>query len=195
MKKLFFLLLTCSSLQLFAQDYKTAVETQFMHYTHALMQKDFKAALEYMNDDFFTFVSKEQMLLVMDKVYNSPEIEFKILNPQVLNVDTLYIIDGIYYVMLRYSNDLEMKFLDNSKIQDSMAKAEENSLTLKALQQEFGENNVKHVNEKDLFSIYSAKSVIANSRDLKSWKFIVVEEKQIPLLEKFIPKEILERVK
>ena len=72
----------------------------------------------------------------------------------------------------------------DGKIQDTAA-------TKAALIKHFGQNNVSYVAANETYKIFVVKDVIANSTDKQSWTFVVVEEKQKPILEKFIPKELL----
>lgn len=65
-------------------------------------------------------------------------------------------------------------------------------LTQKALRVQFGQDNVSYDELTDTYRIFVIKNVVANSIDMHNWTFLVVEEKQKPILEKFIPKEFLE---
>ncbi|MCH5599421.1 hypothetical protein [Niabella ginsengisoli] len=80
---LFFLNIITSG---YAQDYKKAAEQQFLQYTDLIIKKDFRSASEFIIEDMFEMISKEQMILAMEKIFNMPEFEFKIDSPQVLQI-------------------------------------------------------------------------------------------------------------
>ena len=194
MKK--FVLALSSSLLIFTafgQLNKAAIEQQFLVYTHLLMNKSFSKSIDYLNEDFLKIIPKEQLVILMEKTYNNPDLEFNISEPKVLKVDSIKKIGNQYYAKLQYSNMLQMKF----KFESAVNKSEEDrslkdSLTLKALEKNFGSGNVAYNIATHFYEIYVEKNVVANSKDSNHWKFVVVEEKQKPILQKFIPKEFLE---
>lgn len=180
---LVFFLIAFQCNDLFAQAYKDSIELQFLRYTESLMQKDFARSTDYMNPGFFKFVPKEQLISLMSQAFNNPDMDFKIEDPKIVSIGSSKTISKQSFVKLQYSNYLSMQFKNSDK-----SNAE---LTNQALQGQFGENNVKYDSATNTYKIFVVKNVIANSADNKNWTFVVVEEKQKPLLEKFIPKEML----
>ena len=77
------------------------------------------------------------------------------------------------------------------KFKDSKVKPED---LLSALQGQFGYNQVRYNEKTDFFEINAIKSTVANSSDLKNWKFTVIEKKQIPILKQFIPEKFLKEL-
>ena len=73
----------------------------------------------------------------------------------------------------------------------SDGKEQDTAATKAALIKQFGQNNVSYDAAIDTYKIFVVKDVIANSKDKQNWTFVVIEEKQKPILEKFIPKELL----
>ena len=176
-----FLLIAFQSTNLFAQSYKDSIELQFLRYTESLMQKDFARSTDYMNPGFFKFVPKEQLIKMRSQAFNNPDMDFKIEDPKVVSIGSSKTISKQSYVKLQYSNFLSMRFKN----------ADNAELTTQGLQGQFGEENVKYDSATNTFRIFVVKDVIANSTDNKTWSFIVLEERQKPLLEQFIPKELL----
>ena len=177
------ILITFSS-NLFAQSYKDSIETQFLRYTDLLVKRDFTKSMDYINSGFFKIIPKEQLIIVIEKTYNNPALDFKIENPLIVSISDIKIIDEKSFVKLQYSNYLSMHFKNDGMKQDT-------ALTKKALQSQFGQYNVTYNALIDTYRVFVIKNVIANSIDRRNWTFVVVEEKQKPLLEKFIPKELL----
>ena len=186
---LFFLLVDIGAS---AQQYKKDAEKQFLHYSNLVIKKDFRSASDFIIEDLFSIVPKEQMITAMEKVFNLPGFDFFIDSPQVLQVGDSRKVDSALFLKLKYSNILRMKFdTSTDATQPDSSQAESELLTM-TLQSKFGEENVTYNKETGYYSIYSVKDVIAKSTDLKDWKFIVMEEDKMPFLKKLVPKEFLE---
>lgn len=175
---------------LVAQDYKKNAEQQFMRYTNLIIKKEFRKAADFIIEDFYTLIPREQMITAMETVFNMPEFDYQIDSARVLQVGEARLIDSAHFLKLRYSNILRMKFGTDSTQTDSIS-AENEFLTL-TLQSKFGESNVAYNKTTGYYTIRSVKDVIARSKDLNEWKFIVMEEDKMPFLKKIIPKELLE---
>lgn len=181
---LIFLLITFSD-SLLAQSYKDSIKAQFLRYTDLLVKKDFAKATGYINPGFFKIIPKAQLIIVIEKTYNNPAFDFKIEEPAIVSIGDSKTITDNSFVKLQYSNYLTIHFKnDDEEKQDTV-------LTKKALQAQFGQNNVTYDTSTDTYRVFVIKNVIANSIDNRNWTFVVIEEKQKPILEKFIPKELL----
>lgn len=169
-----------------AQAYKDSVKAQFIRYTNLLIQKEFAKSVEYMNPEIFKIFPKEQMLTIIEKTYNNPLMTFNIEDPVIISTGNEKKVNAHHFVKLRYSNYLTLHYnKDNGRTPDTAA-------IKSVLQKQFGQQNVQYNAAADSYRVFSIKEVIANSADLRNWTFIVVEERQKPLLEKFIPREVLE---
>ena len=170
---------------IYAQSYKDSVKVQFLRYTDLLVNKEYSKSTDYLNPEFFKIIPKSQLIAIMEKAYNNPAMDFEIESPSVTLIDDNQVIGSANYVKLQYSNYLKMHFKtsDGSK--------QDTALTKRALEAQFGQNNVTYDAIKDTYRIFVTKNVIAHSKDKLNWTFVVVEDKQKPILEKFIPKELL----
>ncbi|ULQ57765.1 hypothetical protein KJS94_06085 [Flavihumibacter rivuli] len=175
-----FSLLTASS-----QDYKEDLKRQFLRYTEHLSKKEFPQAVEYINPDMFTILPKAQLINVMEQAFNNKEVAFDFQPPSFLAINDKQTIKGIDYVKFEYTNIMEMKYKSGE------IAPKDSTMMLGLLQGQFGEENVSYNTQKDSYAVKVFKKVIANSKDTKNWKFLVIEERQKPLLEKIIPKELL----
>ncbi|HEX5150082.1 MAG TPA: hypothetical protein VFW07_01470 [Parafilimonas sp.] len=174
-----------TTLSVQAQTYKDDVKTQFLEYTNLLLEKDFEKSTDYLNPAFFKIIPKDQLVKLMEQTYNNPEIDFEIEQPIILTIKDKIKIDGSDYVKFQYSNYLKMRF----KSEDG--ERNDTTLTKNALEKQFGHENVTYDAETDFYKILVYKDVIANSLDDKKWTFLVVEDKQKPMLEKILPKGLL----
>ena len=179
-------LLLAFSNSLIAQIYKDSIEVQFLRYTELLVKKEFAKSTDYINPGFFKIIPKAQLITVIEKTYNNPALDFTIEKPSIVSIGNIKTFGDNNFVKLQYSNYLSMHFKnDDGKKQDI-------PLTQKALRVQFGQDNVSYDELTDTYRIFVIKNVVANSIDMHNWTFLVVEEKQKPILEKFIPKEFLE---
>ncbi|QOW10044.1 hypothetical protein Q73A0000_06540 [Kaistella flava (ex Peng et al. 2021)] len=184
MKKV--LLLWCITFSVFgfSQNIQSEIENQFREYNTLMIDRDFEKAIDtYANEDFLKIFSKEQMIALMNQMFNSKDSEFKIHMPKEIVVsDTVIEDQGKKYVKINYEQYLDAKFdAPGIKPQD----------LLKALQSEFGLNNVVYNQNSGFYEIKASKVAVANSSDSKNWKFTLLEKKQIPILMKFIPESFL----
>ena len=168
-----------------AQAYKDSVRLQFLRYTDLLIKKEFSRSMDYMNKDFLKIIPKEQLVLLMEKTYNNAQLNFSIENPKILSIADNRFIGSRNYVKLQYSNYLKLHFASHPE------KKLDTAATRKALESQFGQANVTYDGKTDSYRILVIKNAIADSKDKQRWTFVVVEDRQKPILEKFIPRELL----
>ena len=180
----------------FCQEYKKVIEKQFTEYLNSIVAKNFEVSMNYIPEDFFKFVPKEQMILLMQKTFNNPDLEFRLSDPKIIEIKDAELIEGKYYSLITYSNYMNMKFLDNDTIKETEAGHKQRiGLTKLALENNFGKENVKYDQQTDFFEIYSEKKVYAISDNSQlHWKFIVLEKNQKTILEKILPKQLTEKL-
>lgn len=168
----------------FSQNIQSDIESQFRDYCTLIENKNFDKALDiYGNEDFLKIFPKEQIIDLMNQMFNSKDFDFKIHQPKEIMVSNEIIKDkNNSFVKLSYKQNLEMKF--------NMPGLKSGQL-LSALQAEFGYGQVDYNESTDVFEVRTIKEAIANSSDLKNWKFTVIEKKQIPILKQFIPESFL----
>lgn len=166
------------------QEYKDSIQVQFLRYTECLINKDFSASAEYLNPNFFKIIPKSKLVEVMENAFNNPVVELSLKAPKVVSIDNSKSIKGEHYAKLKYSNNMVIRYKESNEDRDVEEEME-------TLQSTFGEKNVTYDAAANSYTIFVTKEVIANSKDQRRWTFVVLEERQKPLLEKFIPKEML----
>ncbi|MEQ8337648.1 MAG: hypothetical protein RIA62_09890 [Cyclobacteriaceae bacterium] len=173
-----------------AQDYKNEIKTEFLEYLNSLLDKDFENSVEYILPEFFSIVPKDQMIRIMDQTFNNPEMIIELKNPKVLKIGNAQKIESKYYVILSYSNNMNMRFLELD-INDS----DEIEMMTHTMVQTFGSENVKYIDETGFYEIYSVKQVCAISKDGSSdWKFLVLEKSQKEILKRVLPSSIINEI-
>ncbi|WHF52656.1 hypothetical protein QGN23_05095 [Chryseobacterium gotjawalense] len=168
----------------FSQNIQSDIDSQFRDFSSLIENKNFGKALDiFGNEDFLKIFPKEQMIALMDQMFNSKDFDLKIHQPENLIVSTDIIKDkNNTFVKLSYKQNLEMKF--------NMPGIKSGQL-LSALKAEFGDGQVDYNESTGFFEVRTIKDAVANSSDLKNWKFTIIEKKQIPILKQFIPESFL----
>lgn len=173
------------SLRLSAQVYKDSIRNQFGTYTELLKNKEFAKSMDYMNQDFINLVSKKQLLELLEKTFNNPEMDIELKGFNIIAIGDSKLINGKSYSKIKYSNLFKMRQKAETLRQtDTLA-------IINSLEEKFGKGNVSYDKSSAFYTVLAIKNVVANSKDKKHWTFVVVEEKQKPLLERFISKELL----
>jgi hypothetical protein len=165
----------------FGQAYKDSIRSQFQEYSELLIKKDFQASLRYINPEFLKIVPGTQLVAAMEKVMNNPDVELKVDEMKVVSIGDTHSINGKHYVQLRYSTNMSMRMMqsgDTAAIKEGLAA-------------QFGKENVKYDAATSFYQLRMFKNVVADSQDGKHWTFVVAEDRQRSILEKFIPRELL----
>ncbi len=179
----------------YSQDHKSDVKKQFLTYYQLIIDKKFEQAMDYVNVNMFSLVPKKQLIEVMEKSFNSPEAEIHTDLPKNIVVSGKTQKGKEYFSTINYTADMKIRF---KKLEDKANKdrSEVDRIMVRAqLEETFGKKNVVYDSTSGFFKIHAIKKAVANSTDLKKWTFVTVEPKQIPVLEKFIPKELLKQAK
>lgn len=188
MKKLLLFLCISFSVLSFSQTIQSDIEGQFRDFNALIAEKNFDKALDlYANEDFLKIFPKDQMVQLMDQMFNMEGIDFKIYKPEDIAVSKDVVKEGDKsYIKINYRQSLDIK-LNMPNVTNDQFYA--------ALQEEFGADHVKFNDSTKFFEVRMGKEAIASSHNLKNWKFTVIEKKQIPILRQFIPIQFLKELK
>ena len=177
-----------------AQDYKKTIEIEFNEYLNSIVNKNFAKSMNYVIPEFFEIIPKSQMIKLMEQTFNNPSMEFELKNPKILSINDAQKIEEKFYSLLSYSNQMNMKILNEGEETEDEKKMRI-GLTQLSFEKNFGSENVKYNKETDFFEILVEKQVYTISKDGKTnWKFLVIEKKQKVLLEKLLPKELVDKI-
>jgi hypothetical protein len=199
MKKHIFvcLILACSVVsKVNAQNAEIRIKEQFNAYSKFVADKNFEKAIEYTNPGLFKIISKEQLIMILKRTFNSPDFEFKIGLPTLTDFHPVKTIHDSSYVKFASESILQMKFKEDTgkvapKPEDQKQK---NALRKSALANGFGAGNVNFDETTGFFVINSKKVVIAASNKAQmDWKFAIIDNERVKkVLKTFIPSEIIE---
>jgi len=190
-----FLLLTISTVA-FSQDYKKEIEKQFLEYNNLIVKRNFEKSMDFVPEEFFNIIPKDQMVLVMEKTFNNPDMDFELKEPKIIEIAESQKIENKFYSLVNYSSPMKMKFKNNDQKEETEKehKLRMNMIKL-SLEQTFGSDKVRYDEKTEIFEINAQKQAYAISKNGKTdWKFLVIEKKQKFILEKLLPKQLVEKI-
>lgn len=163
------------------------IQKDFKDYFNLIAERKIDDALNYSNPKLFEIFPKEQMKNLMEAVYKMPNIEYKIGIATFLKFEELKKIENVNYVKFYIISPIEMKFKDIENTDEKISQMTKN------FEAKFGVGNVVFDKESGFYKINAEKVIIAScDNQLVEWKFVTVDNPKMKvLLEKFIPKELL----
>ena len=163
------------------------IKKDFNDYFKLIAERKIDDALNYSNPKLFEIVPKEQMKNIMEAVYKMPNIEYKTGIATFLKFEELKKIENVNYVKFHIISPIEMKFKDIENTDEKISQMTKN------FEAKFGVGNVVFDKESGFYKINAEKVIIAScDNQLVEWKFVTVDNPKMKvLLEKFIPKELL----
>ena len=167
-------------------DVKNEIKKDFNDYFNLIAERKIEEALNYSNPKLFEIVTKEQMKNLMEAIYKMPNIEYKTGVATFLKFEELKKIENINYVKFYIISPIEMKFIDIESTDEKVSQMTKN------FEVKFGVGNVEFDKESGFYKIKAEKEIIASSDNEVDWKFVTIDNPKMKmLLEKFIPKELL----
>ena len=180
------------SLSLLAQDYKVNINKRFKEFSDLLVAGEYTKSMDYIPDAFFKIVSKEEFVAAFEQILKSKQVEYKIIDFKIIEIQESKKIDSNYYAKLKYTSTMKMRFIPSEPETPDEEKTRLN-LAKNALINTFGADNVKLDELTGFFTITPTKKSFAISQNgITDWKFMNIETGQQGLLEKVLPKEIME---
>lgn len=177
----------------FTQTYKDNIERDFNHLNELMLAGQIEKALELFPKKIFEVVSKEQLIAVFNQLLNNKDFKMAILDSKVLNVSAPEKIDSCYYSAVKYVSTVTMEFTPPENEVDEARTSRLQGIML-SLSNSFGSDKVTLNESTGLFKITPLKKTYAISNNGQSgWQFVNVEPTQRVIMEKLLPKQILDR--
>lgn len=182
----------------FSQDYKRVILSEFDEYFEAISSGNYDRSMDFIVDELFDIVPREQMVVLMESTFNDPSIEFELDKAKNVEISKAKKVNNKYYSFLTYTNLIKMKFLEDEGAEEESAEEKKTRINLMKLSFEntFGVGNVKYNEATDFFEINASKKALAiSSNKKKNWKFLVIEENQKAIFERILPAKIFKKLK
>jgi len=191
-KALTFTLFVFIGFSIQAQDYKANIKQRFTEYNNYIVAGEFDKSMNYIPEAVFTIVPRTQMVVLFEQVMKNKEFEARILGFDIRDIADRRKIDTCYYAKIKYVSSMTMKMYSD-KEESAEAKKSRLALTTAAFSNTFGSDHVKLDESTETFTITPNKSSWAISKNGQTdWKFVNVEPRQRILMEKILPKALIE---
>lgn len=194
LKTLLSLFLICMTTLGYAQDIKQTINQEFMAYQDAIINKEFEKSLDYIIPGLFEIYPRQQMLQLMENTFNDPTIKYEIKNTAINQIEDIKEIEGKFYALLTYSNQMNIKYLGDEKDTEEQKKAKAGFIKV-SLENTFGSNNVAYNPATEFFEVKAEKNVYAISENGKTdWKFLMIEKEQKVIMDQLLPAELASKI-
>lgn len=183
---------TLFSSSISAQDYKANIRQSFTDFNNLMVKGEYNKSLDYVPEAMFKIVSRAQMTALFEQLFNNNEMEMKIMGFNIKEIGNSRKIDTSYYVAIKYTSVMTMR-LNVKETESAETKTNRLNMLKAAFANTFGSDNIKLNEATETFTITPTKSSWAISKNGQTgWKFINVEPKQRLIMEKILPKELIE---
>lgn len=177
-----------------AQSYKDNIKQSFDEFNKLIISGEFDKSMDYVPEAMFKIVPRASLVAVFEQLMTNKEMEFKFLDFKITEIGDSKKIDTSYYVLVKYTGTMTMKF-NPEKTETPEAKSNRMSMTKTALANVFGSDNVKLDEATETYTLSPRKNSWAISKNGQTdWKFVNVEPGQRLIMEKILPRELIEAV-
>jgi len=184
MRNYLLIIITFCSLQIKGQQIIPNVEVDYINCHKLISEKNFEAALYYMNDDLLRLVPKEKLINQFQQSFNKKGVTFNSNAPKIKNKTAVKLIGEDYYIKFTAESILEVS---DSSIGNNEIKEYSNYI-----EKVYGIGNVTYNENNNTFIILVNKFVIGKfSSNQKNWKFITTSDKTKFEKMKFLPQEVI----
>ncbi|KFF11425.1 hypothetical protein IW15_16960 [Chryseobacterium soli] len=162
-----------------------AIKKSLTYFVNSIKSKQIDLAVNCIYPKFFTIVSKEKMMQILNMTYNNPFMKIDVQNLQFENIEKPELIKGEYFSITNYFLKLKCNV---GSLNDDIKKKINSALKAK-----YGKNNVKYLANEGSYLINANMKACAVSKDKKYWKFVILEKEYKPQLVKVLPKKVLDK--
>lgn len=182
---LFILISTFSFAQAGINSDEIQIKKSLAYFANSIMAKKMNQAVDSIYPKYFTLISKEQMIQILEMTYNNPLLKIDMQDLNFGNIEKPELINGEYFSLTNYGFTLQC---DVSAMNEEMQ-----NIIANAMKTKYGKNNIKSV-KKGVYIIDAKMRACAISKDKKYWKFLILDEKYKPQLVEILPKKILDKI-
>jgi hypothetical protein len=161
-------------------------------YLLANKQKNFEKLMEFIYPELFQIVPKEQMIQVFESVFDNPQMTISMDSLSVCGISKGFNYKVAEYRKVDYYIGMSFRFKDTAFVKD------ENKIAMikEQVKTQMGAEHVKYIPEENRMTIDAKKIMFAIKDNAQSqWMFLGYEPKQVELMKKLIPSEVLTNFK
>lgn len=191
MKKIILVIFVLLTFVVSAQSVEQNIKKDFTEYYNLISNVEIEASMDYVIVDFFEIFPKDELVAMFEEMYTNPEYDFKFEMDKTTDFSKVIKVEGAYYSVFTNNSALKMRFNNIEFEETEEEKFTRNKLIEMDLKETFGPENVSFDRETNFFTIYPKTRVCAKSDNgITDWKFLNLEENQLDILKKIIPKKV-----
>ena len=195
MKYLLGLLMVLSLSPAFSQSVEKAITEGFTTMSQAMAVGDFAKAADYMGEELFNVMTKEQFVGMLDMMMNNPQLEIEMAVPDITSISEVMEVEGKFYAILETKSVQKLRFFDTNGQVAKLADSPVAQQTHAAWKTQLGEENVAYDEESGFFTLSVSPKALAISSDGKtSWKFLTVDESSRAMIKQIIPEAVMSKL-
>lgn len=177
-----------------AQNVNENIEKGFVEMQSAIMNKDFKKSVEYIADELFKVIPKDQLISVLELTFNNPQMEIELSLPENISISIPMKEGGKYYSILSFPSIQKIRLLDPNGL--PLSKDDEKVISMRsAFESVAGADNVTFDDESMFFTVIIDQKAVAISENGKDgWKYMNFDKSQATLFEQLLPKTVIEKL-
>lgn len=187
MRKLFMLVLLCTSLSAFAQEItqkdRANIEKRVDAFLSEMSAKNYTGVADFMYPKLFEHTSKQQLFQVF-QLMEQAGIELKFNNFEVINTKALPTEDKVRYALIEYKMDMELPL--NTDDLKGMA-----GFMVPTLENNFGKGNVEYNQKESYIKVKGEKFLIGvEDPNYADWLFLIYDQSFKTALDKTLPASV-----
>lgn len=180
---------------LFAQTDQQAIKTTAQTYINAVKDKNIEKIFDAMLPDIFETVSRSQLKMSMEQMFNNPNMIIEYLSAKIYDVSEVVAHENNKYARIKYDSSFKMLF----PLGDDMS-LEENKAMLTSmksvLESQFGKDSTVLNYDESSVTVNSDSYMFAvSSPKFKGWKFINDDDAMGQMAKKIIPAKVISALK
>lgn len=182
---LLFILFSLLNVQSLYSQQENEIENTFNKYIQAIENKDIEAMMDMMYHKIFETIPRETLTELSKQTYEDTLVNVTIQNSIIDSISSKTIIEETQYSIISYSYLFTMEFLGENDFNEDFY-----SFTVDPMISIHGEENVTF-NEKEAKILVNIANRAIAIKEKEDWKFIEYKANLEPILQKFIPAEVL----
>ena len=190
------LLLSCLFIQLILLAQKdTTLEHRLAEFMQVNEKMELNKVLDYTYAKLYTIVPREQMLEVLQNIFNNEEMSIRLDSLRIDSIYPVFKLENGSYAKVIYSFNMFMAYKYSTEDSTSTEeKTEKNDFMVSALGAQYGKDNVSIDPTTGSLKIQiTSPMVAAKDQYAKQWSFVNLKEKD-PLTDRLFSKEVLKKL-
>lgn len=173
---------------------KEELESTLLDYFNHIKNQEYLQSLDYVYPKLFENIPKEEMLVSLEQMNADSNLQVKMYNPEIQQINEIIEIDGVKYALIDYSFSMSMFFL-NPKDQNLEEANNPMMFSYQMFVARHGEENVTLNEEQHSIDMNLIQKMFGiKDPNYQGWKFLQNEPGMKFFYETVLPQEIIDKM-